>query len=89
MTVPCGPMALLEHRERDEAGGLTNLEEYAYQVDAEGNWVHRTMTRRHLPHSTEEMISTTERVIEYDDDRIAETGGGAGSIPTVLPRSNG
>jgi hypothetical protein len=32
---------------------------------------------------------TTERVIEYDDDRIAETGGGAGSIPTVLPPSNG
>ena len=58
---------LLEHHELDDTGKLTNREEYAYQLDAHGNWVHRTITRPRLPHSPEEMIDTTERVIDYYD----------------------
>lgn len=56
---------LVEHRGLDESGGLTTVEAYAFRADARGNWVHRTITRRRLPHSPEEMIDTTERVVDY------------------------
>ena len=58
---------LAEHTECDHTGDVTNLEEYVYQADTHGNWVHRTMSRRCLPHSREEMIETTERAIGYYD----------------------
>jgi YD repeat-containing protein len=56
---------LVEHGDRDQTGTVTNHEEYAYQVDALGNWVHRTILRPRRPHSAEEMIDTTERTIDY------------------------
>ena len=58
---------LAEHIEVDHLGNVTNLEGYAYQIDARGNWVHRTMTRHRSPHASEEMTDTTERVIDYYD----------------------
>lgn len=58
---------LLEHGERDETGKLTTREEYVYELDAIGNWVHRTITRPRRPHAPEEMIDITERTIDYFD----------------------
>jgi len=58
---------LIEHRDCDHTGSLTNYEEYTYKLDALGNWVHRTMARPRRPHSPEEMIDTIERTIEYFD----------------------
>lgn len=58
---------LTEHRELDEAGGLSNQITYAYRLDARGNWVHRTMTRQGLPHTDEEVVETAERAIDYCD----------------------
>ena len=58
---------LLEHGERDETGKLTTREEYVYELDAIGNWVHRTITRPRRPHAPEEMIDITARTIDYFD----------------------
>jgi YD repeat-containing protein len=58
---------LTEHRELDEAGGLSNQIRYAYRLDARGNWVHRTLTRERLPHTDEEGVETSERAIDYWD----------------------
>jgi hypothetical protein len=56
---------VVEHEFRDHTGAVTSREEHSYRVDAIGNWVLRTIHRPPGPNSSEEMIDTTERTIEY------------------------
>lgn len=58
---------LIEHVDRDETGNLTTREEYTYELNAVGNWVRRTIKRPRRPQCPEEMIDTTERIIDYFD----------------------
>jgi hypothetical protein len=56
---------VVEVREINQAGELTELKEYAYQVDNSGNWVNRTVSAHRLPHTHEVVSETAERVIDY------------------------
>lgn len=58
---------VVERRGLYSGGELESLEESTYETDARGNWVRRTIRRPRLPHSSEQMVDTTERAIEYYD----------------------
>jgi hypothetical protein len=58
---------LVEHRELDESGKLSSLDTFAYRLDERGNWVHRSLQRRGLSHTHEQMLESVERAIEYYD----------------------
>lgn len=59
---------VVESREVDHMGELTDLTEYAYQVDAHGNWVQRTVTGHRVPYSLEVVTEMADRLILYHDE---------------------